>query len=55
MQDNEANNTSRLAINWWHTPASSADINPIERLWAELKQHIARGIRPLNKSELVKR
>ena len=37
-----------------HTPASSADINPIERVWAELKQYIARRVKPLNKSELVK-
>ena len=37
MQDNDPKHTSRLAkaylkdqgINWWHTPASSADINPI--------------------------
>ena len=45
MQDNDPKHTSRLAkayleeqgINWWHTPASSADINPIERVWAEQK------------------
>ena len=49
MQDNDPKHTSRLAqgylkehdINWWHTPASSADINPIERVWAELKWYIA--------------
>ena len=62
MQDNDPKHTSRLAkayleeqgINWWHTPASSADINPIESVWAELKQYIARRKKPLNKSELVK-
>ena len=62
MQDNDPKHTSRLAkayleeqgINWWHTPASSADINPIESVWAELKQYIARSMKPLNKSELVK-
>ena len=57
MQDNDPKHTSRLAkayleeqgINWWHTPPNSADINPIERVWAELKQYIARRIKPLNK------
>ena len=62
MQDNDPKHTSRLAkaylkeqgINWWHTPVSSADINPIEHVWAELKQYIAWRVKPLNKSELVK-
>ena len=64
MQNNYPKHTSRLAkayleeqgiINWWHTPAaSSADINPIQCVWAELKQYIARRIKPLTKSELVK-
>ena len=62
MQVNDPKHTSRLAkayleeqgINWWLTPASSADINPIESVWAELKQYIARSMKPLNKSELVK-
>ena len=62
MQDNDPKHTSRLAqaylkkqgINWWRTPASSADINPIERVWAEMKQYITRRVKPLNKSELVR-
>ena len=62
MQDNDPKHTRQLAqaylnkqdINWWHTPASSADINPIDSVWAEMKQHIARRVKPLNKSELVK-
>ena len=64
MQNNYPKHTSRLAkayleeqdiINWWHTPAaSSVDINPIQCVWAELKQYIARRIKPLTKSELVK-
>ena len=40
-------------INWWPTPASSADINRIERVWRELKFLIAWHIKPLTKKELV--
>lgn len=32
----EANN-----INWWKTPPESPDLNPIEKLWTELKNHCA--------------
>ena len=40
MQDNDPKHTSRVAkdfyaqkgINWWKTPASSADFNPIDQL-----------------------
>ncbi len=61
MQDNDPKHTSRLAkaymeeqsVNWWKTPASSADINPIERVWAELKRYIARRVKPLSESDLV--
>ena len=61
MQENEPKHTSWLArgylkehgINWWHTPGSSADINPIECVWAELKWYIARRVKPLNKKDLV--
>ena len=61
MQDNDPKHTSRIAkdyyqekgINWWPTPASSADFNPIERVWRELKHFIARHVKPLNKKELV--
>ena len=49
MQDNDPKHTSRLAkaymeeqsVNWWKMPASSTDINPIARVWAELKRCIA--------------
>ena len=61
MQDNDPNHTSRVTknfyqeknINWWPTPASSADLNPIERVWAELKHFISRHIKPLSKKELA--
>lgn len=54
MQDNDPKHTSRVAkdfyvekgINWWPTPASSADFNPIERVWRELKHFIARIVKP---------
>ena len=50
MQDNDLKHTSQLTkaylkdqgINWWHTPVISVAINPIERVWAELQQYIAR-------------
>ena len=52
MQDNDPKHTSRTAkefyeekgISWWPTPISSADFNPIEHVWRELK--------PLNTKEL---
>ena len=48
MQDNDPKHTSRVAkgfyqakgINWWPTPANSADFNPIEGVWRELKHFI---------------
>ena len=62
MQDSEPKHTRKLAkayleeqsINWWHTPANSADINLFEHVWAELKQYVARRIMLLTKSKLVK-
>ena len=61
MQDNDPKHTSKKAkqfyidekINWWKTPASSADLNPIERVWKELKHYLARQVKPLSKEELV--
>ena len=61
MQDHDPKHSSRLAkeymeeqsVNWWKTAASSADINPIERVLAELKRYIARRVKPLSKSGLI--
>ena len=61
MQDNDPKHTSLKArafyeekgINCWPTPASSADFNPIERVWRELKYYIAREVKPITKEELV--
>ena len=33
--------------------SSSGDINPIERVWAELKRYIARRVKSLSKCELI--
>ena len=59
MQDNDPKHTSKKAkefyaqegINWWPTPASSTDINPIERVW---RYYTAQHVKPLSKRELVK-
>ena len=61
MQDNDPKHTSRVAknfydqkgINWWKAPTSSADFNPIELVWSELKHFIARVVKPFSKKELM--
>lgn len=61
MQDNDPKHTSLLArsfytdedINWWKTPAESPDLNPIENLWHELKEHLRSKVKPRTKDELV--
>ena len=61
MQDNDpkhtANDTKSFMvekeINWWQTPPESPDLNPIENLWHEMKQHICSKVKPTTKDELV--
>ena len=61
MQDNDPKHTSRAAqqfyqtagINWWRTPPESPDMNPIENLWHELKEHIRRETKQRTKDELL--
>ena len=61
QQDNDPKHTSRVAkdffarerIDWWKTPPESPDLNPIERVWSHLKQHLTYTIKPKNKQELV--
>ena len=60
MQDNDTKHTSRYAlwwytekeINWWKTPASSPDLNPIELVWHTMKEYLRSEYKPHNFSEL---
>lgn len=40
-------------VNHWPTPPESPDLNPIENLWAVLKHHIRRKIKPRTQQELI--
>ena len=61
MLNNDRKYTSQKAkefygqqrFNWWLTPASSGDTNPIEQVCMELKYDITRHVKPLLKKELV--
>ena len=61
MQDNDPKHCSRITkrflqekgINWWPTPPESPDLNPIEKVWNELKRFIEAQFKPFTKEELV--
>ena len=61
MQDNNHKHASRYAqnlyeqagINWWRMPPESPDLNPIENVWHELKEHLQREVKPRTKQELI--
>ena len=60
QQDNDPKHTSRWAqnyfetkeINWWRTPPSSPDLNPIENIWGSMKEYLRRVVKPHNTEEL---
>ena len=60
QQDNDPKHTSRWArsyftsnrINWWRTPPSSPDLNPIENVWGSMKEYLRRVTKPKNTAEL---
>ena len=60
MEDNDPKHTSWYAqwwyenneINWWKTPASSPDLNPIEHIWHTLREFLRNEYKPPNLSEL---
>ena len=61
MQDNDPKHVSRhtkqflqdRGINWWPTPPESPDLNPIEKVWNEMKRFLESEVKPFTKNELV--
>jgi hypothetical protein len=60
-QDNDPKHVSKSTQKWmakegithWPTPPESPDLNPIERVWAALKFHIRRRVKPTLKEQLT--
>ena len=61
FKDNDAKHTSRSTMQWLNdnrvktmpAPASSPDLNPIENVWATLKDYLKRQVKPRTKAQLV--
>ncbi|CAG2222624.1 unnamed protein product [Mytilus edulis] len=62
-KDNDSKHKSKSTKEWMRqngvldsvmeTPASSPDLNPIENVWAAMKQHLQNKMKPRKKDELV--
>jgi hypothetical protein len=60
QQDNDPKHTSRWSqnyfeennINWWRTPPSSPDLNPIENVWGSMKTYLRTYAKPKSTDEL---